>query len=253
MTETMPDTGIEAFVPFSTVHWWTLGIIFATCLIFPKLARGRAEMPLRRLVAAALLIHVAFKTWLWIVIMERPWNEMLPLHLCDVADVMAAILLIRGGQFLYELVYFWGLSGTLQALLTPDIPWSFPHPTYIAFFFGHGLIIVVAVYATWGMGLRPQPMSILRAFVCLNLYALFVTVPNILFDANYLYLMAKPESASLIDHFGPWPWYILVLEVLALVSFFIYYLPFAAYDRIWASGALPGALQKLNAPLKNRS
>ncbi|MEM8998191.1 MAG: hypothetical protein AAGF23_25640, partial [Acidobacteriota bacterium] len=98
-----------------------------------------------------------------------------------------------------------------------------------------------AVAALRRMGLRPQPMSILRAFAVLNLYALSVTPVNVIFDANFLYLMAKPAQASLMDHLGPWPWYILALEVLAFLSFLVYYAPFAIYDKLRpASGSLAG-------------
>ncbi|MEM8996384.1 MAG: TIGR02206 family membrane protein, partial [Acidobacteriota bacterium] len=140
---------IEAapFEHFSAVHLWALGAVTAACFAFPGVARGRFEMPVRRMLAALIVAHLAFKTWLWIDVVGRPWNTMLPLHLCDIANVLCALLLVRGGQYLYELVYFWGLAGTLQALLTPDIPWTFPHPTFIAYFFGHGIIIVVAVFA----------------------------------------------------------------------------------------------------------
>ena len=39
---------------------------------------------------------------------------------------------------------------------------------------------------------------------------------------------------SLLDFFGPWPWYILALEAAALASFFLYYVPFVLIRR-WLS------------------
>lgn len=245
----MADSGDMVDAPpfelFSSPHLWALGAVVAGCVLFPAVARGRLEMPVRRTLAALLVVHIMFKTWLWIEVVGRSWNTMLPLHLCDIADLLCVLFLLRASQHLYELVYFWGLAGTLQALITPDLPWSFPHPTFVAFFFGHGIIIVVAVFATWRLEFRPRAMSIVRAFLALNLYALLITPINIALSANYLYLMAKPESATLIDHLGQWPWYILALEVLAFFSFVIYYLPFAAYDALWANGLLPRAWRRL--------
>jgi hypothetical integral membrane protein (TIGR02206 family) len=49
---------------------------------------------------------------------------------------------------------------------------------------------------------------------------------NRLTGGNYLFLSRKPEGGSLLDLLGPWPWYILSLEAVALLLFTILYLPF---------------------------
>src|SRR5438132_907921 len=48
-------------------------------------------------------------------------SQPLPLQLCDVAIFVAAAALWSRNQLLVEITYFWGLAGTLQALLTPDL------------------------------------------------------------------------------------------------------------------------------------
>jgi uncharacterized membrane protein YwaF len=39
---------------------------------------------------------------------------------------------------------------------------------------------------------------------------------NKLVDGNYMFLSHKPDSASLLDVLGPYPWYILSMEGLLL-------------------------------------
>ncbi len=53
---------------------------------------------------------------------------------------------------------------------------------------------------------------------------------NLALGSNYLFIMHKPETASLLDVLGPWPWYILSMEALGFVIFFLLYLPWLVKD-----------------------
>jgi hypothetical integral membrane protein (TIGR02206 family) len=58
-----------------------------------------------------------------------------------------------------------------------------------------------------------------------------VTAINVFLGSNYMYTLRKPETASLLDMMGPWPWYLLTAEFVALVMFVLLYLPTALSDR----------------------
>ena len=57
-------------------------------------------------------------------------------------------------------------------------------------------------------------------------YLLVVHVFNILLKSNYSYTMSKPESATILDLMGPWPWYIFFADLVMGVLFLLLMLPF---------------------------
>ena len=64
-------------------------------------------------------------------------------------------------------------------------------------------------------------------------YTLLVAGINLVLDTNYLFLRAKPQGASIMDYFGPWPIYIAGNVVLTIALFFLAYLPFADVSARW--------------------
>ena len=69
-------------------------------------------------------------------------REHLPLHLCSVGIILAVIVLLTRGRLAYELIYFWGLAGTTNAIVTPELAEGWPDYLFIQFFISHG--------ASWG-------------------------------------------------------------------------------------------------------
>ena len=49
---------------------------------------------------------------------------------------------------------------------------------------------------------------------------------NMILGANYSYLSHKPESASLLDYFHKWPFYIIEVELIVIPYMLLIYLPF---------------------------
>ena len=66
----------------------------------------------------------------------------LPLHICGVVVFVVVFVLLRRNQTLYEVSYFWGLVGTLNAIITPQLWVDFPN--YRFFFFNILLHMVVS-------------------------------------------------------------------------------------------------------------
>ncbi len=223
------------FQPFDASHLLALLAIGVAVIVVAWLARWLLDVRGRAIaggvIAVGLLLHEVGKVVIRVHGYGDRLADSLPLHLCGLAALMTAWVLWRHSNRVHEIAYFWGIGGTLPALLTPDLPYDYPHVFYFLFFGGHGLILVGVFYATAVLGLRPSGRSVPRT-VAASIVLVAVMAPvNWLLDANYLYLRAKPEGSTLVDFMGPWPWYVAVMFALGILVCLICYAPLALVGR----------------------
>jgi hypothetical integral membrane protein (TIGR02206 family) len=144
----------------------------------------------------------------------------LPLHLTDAVTLASVAALWRpDSALLVELVYFWALSASLQAVLTPDLGQSFPDLLFFTYFATHSGAIAAACLLVFGARRAPRPDAIWRAYALTAAFAALAAVGTLLTGGNYMFLRRKPAHGSLLDYMGPWPIYILVAAALGLVMF----------------------------------
>jgi hypothetical integral membrane protein (TIGR02206 family) len=147
------------------------------------------------------------------------WGFNLPLHLSDVVAMFTPIALWTMRPLLVEILYFWALTASLQAVLTPDLNQTFPSVFYFTYFVTHCGAVVAACLLVFGLRVPLRPGAIRRAFVATLIIAAVAGTANVITGGNYMYLRAKPAQASLLDQMGPWPLYIASAAVLALALF----------------------------------
>jgi hypothetical integral membrane protein (TIGR02206 family) len=152
----------------------------------------------------------------------RPSN--LPLQLCDVEMWITAAACLTLKPVLVELAYFGGVTGAGMAILTPDL-WS-PWPSYPAvdFFVSHGVIVVAASMLVFGRVVPLRPRAVWRAFGWLQAYAAALLIVNAVTGANYMYLRLKPRHGSLLNALGPWPFYVIAGDAVALALLWLLWL-----------------------------
>lgn len=191
---------------------------------------GEQTIKRRLAIALALVLLLAEIGWhIWAITYgEWTLENGLPLHLCSMLMWITVIALFWQKRALYPLVYFLGIAGSVQGVLTPDSDlFGFPHFRFLQTMVAHGGLVIAGFWVVFVENYRPDVRSIVRVFVGLNIYAAIVYPINLVLGSNYLYVVAKPDTASLLDVFPAWPWYILVLEVLAIGLCAILYLPFS--------------------------
>ena len=150
---------------------------------------------------------------------ELSLSRALPLELCDLAAFATIIALWTRRQAAFEFAWFWGLSGTLQALLTPTLAEGFPSADYFRFVLLHGVVVVGAL-ALFGRGMRTRPGAGPRVFLVTAIYAAALMGIDFAIDANYMFLRSRPEG-SVLELFGPWPWYLIAAAAIAAAIFWL--------------------------------
>ncbi len=154
-------------------------------------------------------------------------SHVLPLELCDISFWIIVWVLLSYNQRGFDLAYYLGAGGAAMAMLTPSL--TGPVATYpsVEFLAGHGMMVVAVLYLLCTGQARPSQGSWKFALIMLNVFAAIVGLVNFVSGSNYMFLCRKPPTASLFDLLGPWPWYVVFTEVVALVLFYVMQLPFS--------------------------
>jgi len=225
----------QPFEIFSTPHKTALiSIVLVNIFIFIFSARLKDNIINKfirySLAVILILMEVSLNVW---YIVNNTWSLefSLPIQLCDASLFLCIFMLFTKSYRVYEIAYFWGLGGATQALLTPEIGnYNYMHYFFYQFFISHGVVVISVLFMTFVLSFSPGIKSLIRSFLFLNIYCLFAGTLNILTGGNYLFICQKPETASLLNYLGPWPWYIISLEFVSLLIFGLLYSPFAIRD-----------------------
>lgn len=202
------------FALFAPSHLAALGLFAALAALLVAFGRSAAPAGAKRAVRIGLGVCIfAFET-LYVLY---------PLQVCDITAYATALALVSGWAPAREVSGYMGLTTTLIACLTPDMTYDFPHVEFLCFFATHALVVAAVLYQVVGLGQWPGPGAARRVFLLINGYGAAMVGVNLALGANYMYICAKPQLGSPMDWLGPWPVYIVAMDVLfvgalALVS-----------------------------------
>ncbi len=220
-------------LPHLTVIFLTIVLPFALAEIVRRTKSPRVENLIIGVLSGVLVLN--YLVYL-IFIRSRgivAWQQMLPMQLCDWGMVVVMVAMWTGNQRWFEVAYFWGIGGTLQAVLTPNLRFGFPDWRFISFFTSHCGIIIGVVFLMLIRRYRPYPMSIVRVFLWSEFYFVVTLIADELTGFNYGFLLHKPEAFSILSFLSDSrPFYLLELHGVALLFFLGLYAPFAVFDLV---------------------
>jgi hypothetical integral membrane protein (TIGR02206 family) len=140
----------------------------------------------------------------------------LPLQLTDAVSLATVLALWSRRTIFIELVYFWSLTASLQATLTPDLAQNFPSIYYFTYFSYHIGAVAAACLLVFGLRLYPRPRAAWRVFAVTVGWATVAGLGDVVTGGNYMYLRVKPVHSSLLSVMGAWPWYLASTAALGL-------------------------------------
>ncbi|REE08558.1 putative integral membrane protein (TIGR02206 family) [Winogradskyella pacifica] len=155
----------------------------------------------------------------------------LPLYLCSLLALLIPVFTYYRKYWMFEILVFWIIGGTLQGVITPDIANGFPSFDYFRYWTVHLGLLSIIFYFIFVFKMKPTLRSVFKSFLALQVYVVLMVGLNYVLDANYFYLNEKPKSASLLDYFGEWPYYIMVGQLIIIPLFLMIYLPFLLLNK----------------------
>lgn len=210
---------------FSTEHLLSIGgyTLFYGVLLFISQFFSKKSF---RLAASSIIIIVKAAE---LIIRHGVYGEtvleLIPIHLCNVTLILAVISMVFPSKRMFQVIYYWGF-GAVAAILFPDSRVAFPNFVGISFFVTHFFILFTVWYQLIYFKFRPSLQGLFQSFIWINIFAGIVFKINQMLGTNYMYINYKPAFQSPLDFFGPWPNYIVVVEIIYIVLGIIGYLPF---------------------------
>ena len=161
-------------------------------------------------------LHVIGGTW--------SIDKRLPFHLCGFSSVITCfILFIKKKQLWFDFLFYAGILGGLNALLTPLIDnYTGTNFFYVEYFYSHTSIIILPLYMYYYMDMDLSKLSWLKSFIALNILLVFLMPLDFYIDANYMYLK-QPPAVNHPHVSGKWPYYLINLEFVVVILLYFTY------------------------------
>ena len=228
------------FALFTLAHFAPIMLMLTLLFLIKRhknaLRSWKHEENLRFILAFALIISDMAYYWR---LVGCPWLqpgpvENLPIGVCGWAVIFCSYMVVGKKQGLFNIAYFWLLSGSLFALITPT-PLTYAGPTrfrYYQFWAEHTLGYIAIFYMIFVHGMRPTIKGAFQAYGLLLVMAVIAYCVNAMMPgANYLYL-ARPEAAPSVLDFLP-PNFVLrtsIISAAIALMFVLAYLPWYRMD-----------------------
>jgi hypothetical integral membrane protein (TIGR02206 family) len=205
-------------------------------IAYVRLARGvREQEGGRRLdlgLGVGCLMVWLVNTIFWMWPSRFLWESSLPLHYCNMANLLGAAAAFTRRRIFQGLVYFWAMALCVWAFLTPTVRYGPLHAQFWVFWLYHAFIGLAVVHVLVADRFRPTWADLKQTTVFTGGYTAVLIVANWQWGWNYGFVgPSVPQSPTIIDALGPYPLRLVWIVLLAFGMFVLCWLPWCREGR----------------------
>lgn len=153
------------------------------------------------------------------------WEQSLPLHFCNLANLIGAVAIWKRYRPAQSLLYFWAFGLSVWALLTPSLGEG-PATVWFWLFWLYHLFIFVSATVVLVDGFRPTWVDFRQSLGFTLLYMFLLALLDRATGWNYGFVgEGKPLQPSPLDALGPYPLRLLWMALIGTAIFALLMLP----------------------------
>ncbi len=222
---------METFSQGTPLHAACLGVCLLAVIATVLLARRYrdCEAParrLRRVIAIGCIASWIASNGYGLLPGRFSWGEALPLHFCNLANLLGAYAILTRHRTSAGLMYFWSFALCTWAFITPSL---YVGPAYLwfwLFWIYHAFIPVATAWILVAERYRPDWHDWRNSVILTLLYMAVLAVLDAVTGWNYGFVgPGIPTQANLLDFLGPYPIRLLWMALVGAFLFALLMLP----------------------------
>lgn len=217
------------YKPFGLIHILFITITLLTSIIIYKKRNSISKIPTKRIKrilkvsTIILLLNMLIYTFGNLYYGSFNYKEMLPFHLCFIANYMFMYGILFNKESILKLTLFISFIGPIPAILWPDLVSTFDNYNFWQLIISHHFFLNISLFSYYGLNYRIGKKDYIKVFVLINILLLISLPFNKAFDTNYIFTNYIPDNVIELYPFIENIPTFLILEVVGLfISYIIY-------------------------------
>lgn len=218
----------DGFRSFSGVHILLIAISLVLAVLSVVCARQakcqKWYQTVLQLIAVGVIVQEILNQGLRLMLDSWCLDSDLLIHMCGLMVFILPYAIYTKKRWAIELCYYWGVGGSLVAILTPSLDYGLPDYRAILFFVCHILIFVGSIGLLAQVRYRPSRRGLIMVLVASAFTAFGAGIVSWLINvnvvgarANYWFLLHPPKGDTLAGLMPKWPWYPVSMMGLGLI------------------------------------